>query len=132
MKRVAHALVGLSLLVICSGCVAAAVGAGAGAGAGTYAYIKGELQATYGTPIEQIWPKTLEALHDLKLTIDRQHMDALGGIIEGRRADGTPFTVQLKPVGERSTTIGVRIGTFGSKSKSELIHRAIHSRIAGS
>ena len=132
MKRVVHTLVGLSLLVICTGCVVAAVGAGAGAGAGAYAYINGELQAAYGTPIEQIWPKTLEALHDLRLTVDRKQVDALGGVIEGRRADGTPFTLQLKPVGERSTSIGVRIGTFGSKSKSELIHRAIQNRVEGS
>ena len=132
MKRVAHVLVGLSLLVICTGCVVAAVGAGAGAGVGTYAYIKGELQATYSTPIEQSWPKTLEAMQDLKLTIDRKQMDALGGMIEARRADGTPVKVQLKPAGAYSTTIGVRVGTIGSKSKAEIIHRAIQRRIEGS
>ena len=131
MKRVAHALVGLSLLVICAGCVAVAVGAGAGAGVGTYAYIKGELRATYDTPIDQSWPKTLAAMQDLKLTIDRQQMDALGGIIEGRRADGTPVKVQLKPAGEHSTTISVRVGIIGSKSKSEIIHRAIQRRVEG-
>lgn len=131
MKRFAYALFGLSLLVLCSGCVAAAVGAGVGAGVGTYAYIKGELKATYSTPLSQIWPKTLEAMQDLQLTVDLKQMDALGGKIDARRADGTKVKVRLKPVSEYSTSISVRVGTFGSKEKSELIHRAIQKRLGG-
>ena len=131
MKRLVYALLGLSLLVLCGGCVVAAVGA-AGAGAGTYAYIKGELRSTYSFPLEQSWSQTLQAMQDLKLTVDRKHMDALGGEIEARRADGTPVKVQLKPAGEHSTLIGVRVGSLESvwsKSKAERIHRAIQKRL---
>lgn len=131
MKRLVYALFGLSLLVICSGCVVAAVGA-AGAGAGTFAYIKGELQTTYSVPLTQSWPKTLQAMQDLKLTVDRKQMDALGGIIEGRRADGTPVKVRLKPSGEHSTLIGVRVGNIESmwdKEKARRIHQAIKDRL---
>jgi hypothetical protein len=129
MKRLTYALFGLGLLLVGSGCVATAVGVGAGAGVGTYMYIKGELRATYNVPLEQIWPKTLAAMRDLKLTIDRKQMDALGGTIDARRADGTPVKVKLKPEGDRSTTISVRVGTFGSKEKSKRIHRAIQKQL---
>ena len=130
MRRMTCILLGLGLVVICGGCVAATVGSGAGAGVGTYSYVTGELQATYSTSIERLWPASLAAMQDLKLTVDRQQMDALGGIIEARRADGTPVKVHLKPAGELSTRVGVRVGTsFGSQEKSERIHRAIAKRL---
>ena len=133
MKRVAYVLLGLSLLVLCGGCTAAAVGAaGAAGGAGTYAYIKGELQNTYGIPLEQTWTKTLLAMEDLRLTVDHKEVDVLGGAIDARRADGTPVKIRLKPKGEGSTVIGVRVGSIESiwsKDQAERIHHAIQERL---
>ncbi len=129
MTRSLYTLIGLGVLAICGGCVAAAVGVGAGAGVGTYSYIKGELKATYSKPLEDVWPQALAAMQDLKLTVDRKQMDALGGEIEARRADGTAVKVHLKPAGERSTIVGVRVGLLGSRDKSERIHRAIQKRL---
>jgi hypothetical protein len=129
MKRFVYALWGLSLLVIYSGCVATAVGTGGGAGVGTYNYATGELRVLYSVPIEKMWPRVLAALQDLQLTVDSKFMDALGGEIEARRDDGTPVRVQLKPAGRNSTTVDVRVGTFGSKEKSERIHYTIQQRL---
>ena len=129
MKRFVYALWGLSLLVIYSGCVATAVGTGGGAGVGTYHYATGELRVLYSVPIEKMWPRVLAALQDLQLTVDSKFMDALGGEIEARRDDGTPVRVQLKPAGRNSTTVDVRVGTFGSKEKSERIHYTIQQRL---
>lgn len=134
MKQFVYALMLLGVLVGCSGCVAATVGAaaGAGAGVGTYSYLKGELEATYSVPIEEIWPHSVAALETLQLHIDNKHMDSLGGRIEARRADGTPVQVRLKPVGQRSTEIGIRVGTFGSREQSERIHNTIQKQLGGS
>ena len=129
MKRCAWVLFCLSLAVLASGCVPTAVGVGAGAGVGTYAYVTGELRATYSVPLEELWPPTLKALQNLKLTIESKQMDALGGTILARRADGTRVKVRLKPVGKRSTLVGVRVGTFGSRKKSQLIHTAIQEQL---
>jgi hypothetical protein len=128
MKRWWYALVEISVLALCSGCVAAAV-AGAGAGAGAYAYVQGELQATYSVPIEQVWPKTLAAMHELKLTVDRQLIDHLGGEIDARRVDGTVVKVRLKSAGEHSTTVGVRVGTLGNRDHAERIHDIIKKQL---
>jgi hypothetical protein len=129
MKHVLYALVGMGLLVACSGCVAAAVGAGAGAAVGTYSYIKGDLQATYEVSLERLWPPTLAAMRDLRLTIDSERRDALGGVIEAWRVDGTPVTVRLKPEAANVTVVSVRVGTFGSREKSAIIHNAIREHL---
>ena len=117
------------LVIFGSGCIAAAVVAGAGAGAGTYSYIKGELQATYPGSLQKVWPKTLAAVESLKLHVDTKQMDALGGTIQAKRADGTEVKIQLKPAGDQSTTVGVRVGIFGDKAQSERIHGAIRREL---
>jgi hypothetical protein len=69
-------------------------------------------------------------MQDLQLTIDSKQKDALGGKIEAHRADGTLVQVRLKPVGDHRTIIGVRVGTFGRKEKSERVHRAIQEQLS--
>src|SRR5687767_12149635 len=102
MKQLLYAILGRSVLALCSGCVAATV-AGAGAGIGVYSYIQGELQATYKVPIEKAWPKTLAAMDELKLTVDRQLIDHLGGEIDARRVDGAAVKVRLKAADDYHT-----------------------------
>ena len=130
MKRFIYALWGLTLLVLYSGCVATAVGTGGGAGVGTYNYTTGELSVLYSVSIEKLWPRVLAALQDLQLTVDSKSMDVLGGEIEARRSDGTPARLQLKPTGNNSTTVDVRVGSpFGSKEKAERIHYTIQQQL---
>ena len=129
MKRYPYSLLFLGLLVSCSGCVAAAVIAGGGAGVGTYSYMNRELTATYHEPLKEIWPKTLSAVKKLQLTFRKKEIDALGGTIEARRSDTTLIKIRLTPVGERDTAIGVRVGTWGNREKSELVHNAIRKEL---
>jgi hypothetical protein len=129
MKRYPYSLFFLSLLVFCSGCIAAAVVAGAGAGVGTYSYMNRELTATYNEPLNEIWPKTLSAVKKLQLTFRKKEIDALGGTIEVRRSDGTLIKIRLTPMGDRDTSIGVRVGTWGDREKSELVHKAIRKEL---
>ena len=129
MKRHAFSLLFLGLLVSCSGCVGAAVVAGAGAGVGTYSYMNRELTATYHEPLKEIWPKTLSAVKKLQLTFRKKEIDALGGTIEARCSDTTLIKIRLTPVGERDTAIGVRVGTWGNREKSELVHNAIRKEL---
>jgi hypothetical protein len=102
---------------------------GTGAVPGKYAYLTGELRATYSQPIGQMWPKTLSAMQELRLTVDTKHLDTTGGEVEARRADGTPVKVRVIPAGQYSTTIGVRVGTPGSREQAEYFHRAIQQQL---
>ena len=129
MQRYLSALVGLSLCASLGGCYTTTVGGGPSVMAGTYSYITRDLEVLYGIPLADAWPRVLAAVESLQLHIDRQHIDGLGGDIAARRADGTPVRVQLKPKGEYSTSISVRVGDLGGREPSERIHRTIRKQL---
>jgi hypothetical protein len=103
--------------------------AAAAVGVGTYAYIKGDLKRSYAVPIDDAWEATVKAIEELKLTAESKKHDAFVGVIKGKMADGTGFEINLKRLSENSTEIGIRIGTFGDREKSEAIHDKILSKL---
>jgi len=120
------------LLVFLTGCSKKWIvlgAAAAAAGAGTYAYIKGELTRNYEAPIDKAWEATVKAVEELKIAIESKQHDAFSGIIKGKMADGKSLEINLKKLGETSTEIGIRIGTFGDSQKSEVIHNKILSNL---
>ena len=108
----------------------AVIGAAAAAvGAGTYYYVKGDLKRNYEAPMDKTWEATVKSVEELKLTIESQKHDGLSGVITGKTADEKGFEINLKRLGENSTEVGVRIGTFGDQAKSEAIHDKILSKL---
>lgn len=129
MRRHLYALLGLSLCASLGGCYTTAVGGGPNVTAGTYSYITRALEVIYSVPLADTWPRALAAVESLQLHIDKQHIDGLGGNIQARRADGTPVRVHLKPKGEYSTSVSVRVGDLGDREQSERIHRSIRQQL---
>ena len=120
------------LLIVMAGCSRQWVilgTAAAAVGVGTYAYIKGDLKRTYDVNIENAWAASVKSVDQLKLTTESKTHDAFNGIIKGKMADGTSFQINLKRLAENSTEIGVRLGTFGDRAKSEAIHDKILSNL---
>ena len=108
----------------------AVIGAAAAAvGAGAYYYVKGDLKRTYEAPMDKTWEATIKAVEELKLTVESQKHDGLSGVIKGKTADDKSFEINLKRLTENSTEVGVRIGTFGDRTKSEAIHDKIQSHL---
>ncbi len=105
------------------GATAAAVGTGA------YFYVKGDLKRNYEASMDKTWQATVKAVEELKLSIESQQNDAFGGVIKGKMADGKGFTINVKRLGENMAEVGVRIGTFGDRVKSEAIHDKILSKL---
>ena len=127
-----------SLALICcfliglSGCSkkwAVIGGAAAAAGAGTYAYVRGDLKRNYEASMDKTWQASIQSVEELKLTIESKSNDAFTGVIKGKMADGSGFTINVKRLGENLTEVGVRIGTFGDRVKSEAIHDKILSKL---
>ena len=119
-------------LIGLSGCSRkwALIGATAAAvGAGTYAYVKGDLSRNYDASMDRTWQAAVQAVEELKLTTESKEHDAFNGVIKGKMADGKSFKINLKRLGENSTEVGVRIGTFGDRVRSEAIHDKILSLI---
>ena len=116
------------ILIGLSGCSRkwALIGATAAAvGGGTYAYVKGNLSRTYDASMDKTWQAAVQSVEELKLTTESREHDAFTGMIKGKMADGKSFTINLKRLGENSTEVGVRIGTFGDRARSEAIHDKI-------
>lgn len=129
MRRYLCALLGMSLLASINGCVTTAVGGGPNAAAGTYSYLSRNLEVIYGIPLADVWPRALAAVESLQLHIDRQRIDGLGGDIQARRPDGTKVRVCLKPIGDHSTSVRVRVGALGDREMSERVQRTIRQQI---
>jgi hypothetical protein len=129
-----RAMVGMILVLICmgsmlQGCLLLAVGAGAGAGAATVAYVKGELKTTYAASLNRTWDATLSALKDLRINVYSSKKDATEGDIEATKADGTKVKITLEPAGPDTTSVRIRVGTFGDEEASRVINRQIASRL---
>ena len=120
----------LALSVICSGgCVPATIGEGDGAGVGVFSYLTRDVKATYYVSLDTAWPATLNAVEQLQLTVASKNLDASGGVLMIKRADGTDVKIRLKPLTDFSTRISVWVGRMGNKTKSVLIHDAIRNAL---
>ncbi len=121
----------LALLAIFGGgCVPATIGSGDGAGVGVFSYISRDVKATYNVDMNTAWPATLQALEQLNLTVESENIDALGGALAVKRADGTDVKIRLKPLNGSSTRISVWVGWIGNKTKSVLILDAIRNALS--
>jgi Protein of unknown function (DUF3568) len=129
MRRYFSTLLGICLLASVNGCVTTAVGGGTTATTGTYSYFTRELSVIYALPLADVWVRALAAVESLQLHIDRQLIDGLGGDIEARRPDGTKVWVHLKPSGDHSTSVSVRIGAMGDREQSERVQRTIRQQV---
>jgi hypothetical protein len=112
------------------GCTAlVAAGAGAAAGAGTVAYVEGELQSTYVARLDRTWNAAMAALQDLELGVKTADKDAAGGTIGAMRTDQTPVKLTLKAAGPGTTSVKIRVGTFGDEEVSMAIHHKIAAHL---
>jgi len=117
-------LVGAGMFV--SGCVVAAVGAGA---AGTVAFIKGDLQAAEAKKLDVVYDATLKALEELELPVSQKSKDKMSAEIVARDAQDKKITIKLRATTEETTKISIRVGVFGSETKSRLIYQKIHDNL---
>jgi type II secretory pathway component PulF len=79
--------------------------------------------------MDKTWDATVKALEALKINVESKQHDALTGVINGKLADGKSLSVNLKRISESTTEVGVRIGTFGDRERSEAIHDKILSSL---
>jgi uncharacterized lipoprotein len=104
-------------------------GAGAAAGAGTIAYVRGEAQSTYPASFERTWNATLGALQEANLKVQDTDQDGSQGTIKAVQADDKNVNVALEPAGPGTTSVKIRVGTFGDEETSRAIHQRIASRL---
>jgi len=112
--------------VLLEGCMLAAVGIGA---AGTVAYVRGDLESVESENIDSVYEAALKALQELELRPTRKSKDALGAEIITYDAQDKKITIRLKSAAEGTTKLSIRIGVFGSETKSRLIYQKIRENL---
>jgi len=118
-----------ALLITTSGCAVLVAGVvGAGAGVGTYRYVEGNLKRDYMGPLPKVMRASLVALEDLKIAPNLEREDDSGALIRGIMNDGTKVTVNLKEISDNQIEVGVRVGFFGDRERSELVNEKIALR----
>ncbi len=120
------ALLLVSPVVLVEGCVVAAVGGGA---AGTVAYIRGDMEVVEAKDIGTVYKATEKALEELGLVVSKKTKDALSAKIIARDAQDKKITIKLNATTEEMTKLSIRIGTFGSETKSRLIYQKIRDNL---
>ncbi len=116
-------LVGAAVLV--QGCLVVAVGAGAG----TVAYLRGDLEAVEAKDINTVYKAAKDAVRQLELTVTKDTKDAMSAVVVARDAEDKKITITLKAATEDTTKISVRVGTFGSETKSRRIYDQIRENL---
>jgi hypothetical protein len=121
------AVMGLFLL---SGCAAVVVGGAAvGAGSGTYFYINGEMKTDYYFSFDAVWSACEKTVADMRgLDVQRDRMLAKGKIDAVIDDEKVQISVTYKA--KNVTTVSIRIGIFGNKLSSQLMHDKILDNLA--
>lgn len=108
------------------GCMLAVVGVGA---AGTIAYIRGDLEAVEPESLDAVYEATLAAVKELELTVTEKPKDALEARIVVHDSQDRKITIKLKNTAENTTKLSIRVGTFGSETRSRLIYQKIREHL---
>jgi hypothetical protein len=124
-RRTLLALLLIGAALAAEGCIIAAVGAGAG----TIAYMKGDLEAVETKNIDQVFDASIKALEQLDMKITEQRKDGLSARISARDSGDRKVAIKLSATAEGATKLSIRIGTFGSETRSRLIHEQIKQNL---
>jgi hypothetical protein len=124
-KQTTGILLAVTVALLLSGCAAVLVGGAAmGAGSGTYLYINGEMKTDYYSAFDTVWNACEKTVADMRgLDVQRDKMLAKGSIDAVIDDEKVHISVIYKA--KTVTTVSIRIGIFGNKLSSQLIHDKI-------
>ncbi len=118
-------LLGLSALLLSSGCLAVAAGAGAGA----VAYVRGDLNATLEGSLDQTVRAASRAVQQLEFVKVSESKDALLGLIVVRTAADVRVEIKVERVGDHLSKVNIRAGIFGDEKLSLAVLDKIKSNL---
>lgn len=105
----------LTALTLTSGCLAVAAGAGA---AGAVAYVRGDLQTTLTSSLDDAERATNRAIQDLAFAKVSEKKDALLAVFIARNAADKKIEIKLDHVGDKTTEVHIRVGVLGDQALS--------------
>jgi hypothetical protein len=124
MKKIMIVVACFAVLLGCKSAVVTPEGTEA-----TYSSAEGLLRSTLGAPMPDVVNATTATLEDLELVGIDSTVDRLKGKITARMAVGKKVTINLEAVDFDSTSIRIKVGTFGDRSISLQILRNIEKHL---
>lgn len=124
-------LLGLAAVVfLVSGCAALVIGGTVvGTGTGTYFYVSGEMQTDYPFYFDKVWAACEKTMADMRaLYVEPYREIGKGTISSVIRDEKVRLVVTYKA--KNVTTVSVRVGLFGNKIASQLLHDKIGDNIS--
>jgi hypothetical protein len=114
--------------LLCSGCLALAVGATGGAAGAVY--LMGKLEDEPAQPVTVVHTAATVGVKDLELPIREDRGDKLTAHLESEFADGKHVWIDLDSVADSRTQITIRVGVLGDEVRSRKILAAIKARLS--
>jgi len=127
IQRLLAAAILAAAMTAASGCFLVAVGAAGAAGAGTVAYVRGELDASVGSPYDRVVSASDAAVGQLLFVKTRESRDALDTVFEARTAEDKKVTIKVSKEGDNLCRVEIRVGFFGDEAKSRAIFEKIRA-----
>ena len=128
-RAVASQWIALMLLLVLAGvlqgCPMVLMGVGATGGVAGTTYAKGEVEQVHAASYNTVWDATLHALRTMHVAVSETQKDQISAKAGGANLDGTSVTVTVLPVTRDTTSVRVRVGTFGDRPASERIQGEI-------
>jgi uncharacterized iron-regulated membrane protein len=125
--RMQHAGIGIVMVIALmglTGCGALFVGAAGGAVAGAL-YYQGVLKADVDATPQAVISATERAFRDLIWSKEVATASAADGLATARTATGKTVKVTVEAKTPETSTLGIRIGTFGDENLSRLLYDRI-------
>jgi hypothetical protein len=119
-----------AVIFLTTGCaVLVGLGAVAGTGTGTYVYVNGGLQSDYRSSYDMVWTACEKTMAEMRaLSVQPFKEIGQGKISAVINDEKVQFDVKYK---ERNvTTVTIRVGLFGNKTASQVLHDKISDNIA--
>jgi hypothetical protein len=101
------------------------MGTGATGGVAGTTYAKAELEQVHTASYNTVWDATLNALRTMNIVVSETQKDQISAKAVGADLNGTSVTVTVLPITKDTTSVRVRVGTFGDRSAAERIHGEI-------
>jgi glutamate synthase domain-containing protein 2 len=125
MRKMVNFIAGSLLLLNLYGCVA--VIAGAAGGTGTAAWLSGKLVQQVNAPSESSIKAVKETLRSMNLEIYSEVKVKDVTQIRSHYTDGRKIWIDIRSVGQTTSTLEVRVGAFGDKTVSAELLKQINS-----
>lgn len=112
----------VAIVFLMSGCEALVIGGAAVPG--TYFYVKGELQTDYSSSFDMVWTACEKTMADMRAANVQPYKEiGSGNLTAVINGEDVKFSIKYKAKGV--TSVAIRVGAFGNKIASQLLHDKI-------